>query len=126
MEVTWSGRAYVDESKLTEAQYNTFFERGAYGIKLDIANTILANKGDEVVPCDELDYDSRAQIKEAIIRGETYGTLYSDGQSLDWAWMPELTSEGDEVSLSDLDEFALRHIASQMLDDECRWGIIEV
>ena len=125
MEVTWSGRAHINEDKLTKEQYNTFFERGTYGIKFDIANLILAEKGDEVVPCDELDYDSRAQIKEAITRGETYGTLYSDGQSIDWLWEPELTSEGDEVSLSDLDEFALSSIAEQMLDSEAHWGMIE-
>ncbi len=53
------------------------------------------------------------------------GRAYSDGKNIDWSWEPELTTEGDEVALSDLDEHALWRIAEQILDNEAHWGMIE-
>ena len=129
MTIKWSGRAYIDEYKITKEQYDTFFENGEFNIKLDIANLILDDmrkgESEEVVPCDELKEEFREDIKRAIKNGETFGRLFADGETLDWNWEPELTSEGDTISLSDLDEFALEHIASQMLDNCIIWGIFE-
>ena len=129
MEITWSGRAYVNEEQISPEQYKVFFDKAEFGIKFNVANQILGTcyreGSDEVVPCDELNYTSREKIKCAISMGETSGCLYSCGERLHWEWEPKLTSEGDSVALSELDKSALFEIAKQMLDKMRYCGIIE-
>ena len=129
MEVTWNGRAYVNEESITPEQYKMFFGKDKYGIKYNIANMILGEMyrdgAEEIVPCDELNADSRETIKEAIRNGHTCGRLECEGETLAWAWEPELTSEGEEITIDALDEYALEYIADQMLNNEAHWGIME-
>ena len=130
MTITWNGRAFVTEESITPEQYKMFFGKDEYGIKYDIANMILHDmligESEEVVPCDELCNESRIDIANAIMDGHNCGRLQMNGQTLSWAWEPELTSEGEEISFSDLSSYALDKIAHQMLEDEAHWGIVEI
>ena len=132
MTITWNGRAYVDEDKLTQEQYDTFFEHGEYNIKLDIANLILSEKdGDEVVPCDELNPEVRCQIASQMHYNHECGTateLTADGRyiKLNWAWNPAFTDDdGEEVGVDSLPYDVLDKIIYDMLESESRWGMVD-
>ena len=130
MEATWNGRAYVNEECITPEQYKVFFDRNQYGIKYDIANMILGEMyrdgAEEIVPCDELNHESRKAIKKTIVNGHTCGKIECEGLTLAWAWEPFISSEGEEITIDSLDMFALEEIAEQMLDREAHWGMIEI
>ena len=129
MTITWNGRAYVDMEWITPEEYKTFFDINENGIRFDVANEILGKayrEGcEEVVPCDELNADSRACIASCISHGMTRGTLSRAGQRLIWSWEPDLSCEGEPLSVADLHGNTLAEIAWKMLEKQARCGICE-
>ena len=130
MNVTWNGRAFVDESSITPEQYKIFFDRCEFGIKYDIANLILkdrtAGNTSEVVPADELQPDAREIIREQALEGYTSGDIYLCGEGLHWDWDIDICVDETETSWEDLPDIAKAKILSDMLDNECKAGMFDV
>lgn len=129
MSVIWSGRIRIEEPSISAAQFETFFEHGEHNISFETANTILANrtKGflDEVVPADELKLDFIRLIhKQIAYGGLTSGQVEADGEILHWAWNPNLAKDGTQIDITKLSMRVLEQILSDMLEKNCRWGII--
>ena len=126
-EVSWNGRIYVDEPKITPEQYKMFFARNEFGISFDVANSILHNRQEgykeEVVPADELNYDAISQIKEQAMDGDTDGEIEYEGSTLSWGWDYEILRDGEEISWEDMDDWEKEKILTDMLDNECMWGM---
>lgn len=127
-EITWAGRIYVDEKKITPQEYKEFFERGEFVISFKVANTILRNREegnfDECVPADQLIQEARNDIKRQVMGNyETEGVIELEGQTLNWKWEPEITRDREEISIEDLEDYELEKILTDMLDNECHWGM---
>ena len=127
MSVTWNGRIYVDEPRITPEQYKMFFDRCEFGIGFDMANSILKNRQEgyleEVVPADELSYEARALIKEQVLDGEESGEIEIEGQTLHYNWDYEITEDEEETTFENLDPCSQEKILTDMLDNECMWGM---
>ena len=42
--ITWNGRIFIDEERITPQEYKEFFDRGMFVISFDMANSILKNR----------------------------------------------------------------------------------
>lgn len=127
VETSWNGRIYVDEPELTKTQYETFFERREYGISFEIANQILKNRQegflDEVVPADELTENSRREIMRQVKAGKSSGTVELNGITLDWNWDYEIYRDDKVISHTELEDFEIDKILTDMLDNQCVSGL---
>ena len=132
MTVSWNGRACVCESKLTQEQYDVFFEHGPYNIKFDIANLILSKlaspESSEVVPCDELVPEVRNQIafQMHLCDCGTVTRRTADGKliELHWAWNPTFTDDDGE-EIDDVPSYVLDKIIYEMLENQSVCGIVD-
>ena len=127
-EISWNGRIFVDEPQITPEQYKMFFDRCEFGISFDTANLILRNRAEgykeEVVPADELFSEARELIKDQISdTRSTSGTIEFEGQSLNYDWDVDITRDGEEITVEDLEDFELNKILTDILDNECTWGM---
>lgn len=126
----WNGRAYVDVEVADEI-YNDFFDtdnldetdrRMIMSISKDTAE---GKDYGEIVPCSMLNEYAREQIKNQIMDGNMFGTIWIDGNDLQWNWEPECTLDGKEVDFQDdLSDASKEHIVNAMLEDECMQGEI--
>ena len=132
-EITWSGRIFVSGDHISEEEYNAFFSTNdQYGIKLEVANLILADnaKGEysEVVPADELQKEVREEIKYQILcLGLLNGSITKGRETLTWAWDPDFhDGEGTTVAFEDVPLSVLGKVADDILDHECYCGIVDL
>lgn len=126
----WNGRLYVDEKSITPEQYKMFFGKNEFGITFDTANCILKNRAegfmDEIVPADELSEEAISDIKTQVMDGYMSGTIYCEGQSLNWSWdsLEINMDDGEDTKFCQLSEGTKNHILNCMLDNECHCGEI--
>ena len=130
--MNWNGRIYVDEEQITPEQYKMFFGKYEFGISFDMANSILKNRTEgelgEVVPADELCEEAKQQIKDIVMYGDTSGDIEIGGQTLHFDWDIEISDEDEEGEpldreWADLEDWEKKKILTDMLDNECVWGM---
>lgn len=127
-EISWNGRIFVDEPQITPEQYKMFFDRCEFGISFDVANSILKNRTEgykeEVVPADELCEEAKSLIKDQVSdTRSTSGTIEFEGQSLNYDWDVDITRDDEEITVEDLEDYELNKILTDILDNECTWGM---
>jgi len=126
--ISWNGRIFIDEEKITPQQYKEFFDRGMFVISFDVANYILKNRmegyKEEVVPADQLFDKARELIKEQVLETrEPSGSIDMEGQTLSYDWEYEIYIDDEAATIEELEDWELEKILVQMLDDCCHSGM---
>ena len=127
-DISWNGRIFIDEEKITPQEYKECFDRGMFVISFDVANSILKNRmegyKEEIVPADQLFDEARELIKEQVLETrETSGKINIEGQTLSYDWEYELCIDDEAATIEELEDYELEKILVQMLDDGCHAGM---
>ena len=124
----WNGRATVD-GEIDEQAYEDFFDvenlddYREHMIKAISKINAEGNSLGDIVPADMLNEFSREQIFDQIMDGNMFGTIWADGNDIQWSWEPEVTLDGITVDFQDeLSEASREHIAKEMLENQCQQG----
>ena len=126
--ITWNGRIFIDEERITPQEYKEFFDRGMFVISFDMANSILKNRTEgykeEIVPADQLFDEARELIKTQVLETrESSGSISMEGQTLSYDWNYDLCIDDEDATIEELEDYELEKILVQMLDDGCHSGM---
>ncbi len=126
--ITWNGRIFIDEERITPQEYKEFFDRGEFVISFNVANSILKNRTEgykeEIVPADQLFDKARELIKEQVLETrEPSGSISIEGQTLSYDWNYDLCIDDEDATIEELEDYELEKILVQMLDDGCHSGM---
>lgn len=121
MGIIWSGRIRIDETDISDEQYEAFF-RG--NMPLDKVNEILACKIEGyIVPADELKPEFTELIEKQILFGHmTEGYVDNGRIAVCWAWTPTVSINGEKVSVWDAPYTAVEQMVSDILKNQQIWG----
>ena len=127
-DISWCGRIFIDEERITPQEYKEFFDRGEFVISFDVANCILKNRmegyKEEVVPADQLFDAARELIKEQVFETrEPSGNISMEGQTLSYDWEYDIYIDGENATIEELEDWELAKILVQMLDDGYHAGM---
>ena len=120
--ISWNGRIFIDEERITPQEYKEFFDRGEFVISFDVANCILKNRiegyKDEIVPADQLFDKARELIKEQVLETrEPSGSISIEGQTLSYDWVYDICIDDEAATIRELEDYELEKILVQMLDN---------
>ena len=126
--ITWNGRIFIDEERITPQEYKEFFDRGMFVISFDMVNSILKNRTEgykeEIVPADQLFDEARELIKTQVLETrEPSGSISMEGQTLSYDWNYDLCIDDEDATIEELEDYELEKILVQMLDDGCHSGM---